>query len=1038
MPVPPFEAETLDQCQGRLYALSEDAKRIYRQITGTGGLVGIANTLSGEAKRLHTEFCEVLDSSARILEGAERIASGLEMSGAVADEEAEAEFVDAAREETEALLIRIDEREQEDILRVAADFAEKVAARISPRMVSDISDLERLVLPDPEACPETMCEYVSLGSYECEIKSWPFVGKVAPVDTALRDVFGVWYSNGFVIAPALLDRAERSSVFFCGDASETKAAMASIAVAELEISTAPMQTFVLMNPTGERDAFEPFLAAAKSLPEVFGEGVLTERRAIADAFGNAVSVINDRSQRLLIGYKDIFEFNADVETASLPLMTICAVMPVRFITDQMREDIESIVRNGSACGVNILLALDIDDGAIDEAASLLGSCSKAIVEWSEDGVGMVLDGGIKMVRNPVDARYVATLIPRLEEQVRRQRIQSVGLESVLPRASWFEGDSANGLSIPMGKSPEGRRVALEFGPEIGIGISHFGLLIGSTGSGKSSLLHSIIISALLKYGPDELQLYLLDFKSGIEFDVYSSFRIPHLRLLALDALQAFGHSILLELRDRMEERSGLFNDAGVQNLEDYRAATGKAMPRILVIMDEFQTLFNEDHDRVTARECAVLLSDFVSLARAYGIHFLLSTQTLSRLRSGSFSVSQSTLDEIHVRIGLQCSQSESERLFGSIFGREAYEKMGNQKGSGVFTENDLKNAPESFRAVFCAQEERIALLSEIESRYSAIEPSSTTHVFRSDTVPDILSCPGFDAPDSNEPFTSVPVFLGEAVKIGPPITLQVNRLRRSTLLVAGSDRRMLDRIVASYILSALRAVPMVSDPDELAAMAANPSVYVCDGLSLVGESGDDAVTRVGAKWNGSIKQARSNAEVLKLLDELYGLLIRRRDDANRGIARRCHTVHLVINEFQWIDAFKAVFERRDESYLDKTLDGQKSACSSILDDIIASVEPVDGTSSSRLKKLEELLMSGYSYGINVVVSSSDFAATKERIYDLVPKLQDKVVFALSGEDADRIVHGTFSQIEAIRSNMALFSDGVNPPSVFKPYRISLA
>ena len=126
---------------------------------------------------------------------------------------------------------------------------------------------------------------------------------------------------------------------------------------------------------------------------------------------------------------------------------------------------------------------------------------------------------------------------------------------------------------------------------------------------KSSLLHSLIISSLLKYGPDELQLYLLDFKSGVEFELYSKYKIPQLKLLALDAMQAFGLSVLRELMQQMDERNRLFKGAGVGNIEEYRTTTGYAMPRILVLMDEFQTLFNEDHDRRAARESSVLLAE---------------------------------------------------------------------------------------------------------------------------------------------------------------------------------------------------------------------------------------------------------------------------------------------------------------------------------------------------------------------------------------------------------------------------------------------
>ncbi|MGN0108191.1 MAG: FtsK/SpoIIIE domain-containing protein [Hominilimicola sp.] len=49
--------------------------------------------------------------------------------------------------------------------------------------------------------------------------------------------------------------------------------------------------------------------------------------------------------------------------------------------------------------------------------------------------------------------------------------------------------------------------------------SHHGIIAGATGSGKSTLLHTLIISSMMNYSPDELHLYLMDFKSGTEFKI---------------------------------------------------------------------------------------------------------------------------------------------------------------------------------------------------------------------------------------------------------------------------------------------------------------------------------------------------------------------------------------------------------------------------------------------------------------------------------------------------------------------------------------
>ena len=124
----------------------------------------------------------------------------------------------------------------------------------------------------------------------------------------------------------------------------------------------------------------------------------------------------------------------------------------------------------------------------------------------------------------------------------------------------------------------------------GVGSSHHALVAGATGSGKSTLLHTLIMSAMLHYPPSLLNLYLMDFKSGTEFKIYDSRRLPHIKLLALDAMQEFGESILENLVSEMTRRSEKFKSVGASKLGEYVKLSGEAMPKILVIMDEFQIL----------------------------------------------------------------------------------------------------------------------------------------------------------------------------------------------------------------------------------------------------------------------------------------------------------------------------------------------------------------------------------------------------------------------------------------------------------------
>ena len=60
------------------------------------------------------------------------------------------------------------------------------------------------------------------------------------------------------------------------------------------------------------------------------------------------------------------------------------------------------------------------------------------------------------------------------------------------------------------------------------------LLVGRPGSGKSTLLHTFIAGITTLYGPEELELHLVDFKEGVEFKVYAANGLPHPRSIAIE------------------------------------------------------------------------------------------------------------------------------------------------------------------------------------------------------------------------------------------------------------------------------------------------------------------------------------------------------------------------------------------------------------------------------------------------------------------------------------------------------------------------
>ena len=75
-----------------------------------------------------------------------------------------------------------------------------------------------------------------------------------------------------------------------------------------------------------------------------------------------------------------------------------------------------------------------------------------------------------------------------------------------------------------------------------------------TGSGKSTLMHVLITNLALWFSPDEIEFYLIDFKKGVEFQVYDQYQLPHAQVIAIESDREFGLSVLrkLDARDRTQ------------------------------------------------------------------------------------------------------------------------------------------------------------------------------------------------------------------------------------------------------------------------------------------------------------------------------------------------------------------------------------------------------------------------------------------------------------------------------------------------------
>ena len=294
-------------------------------------------------------------------------------------------------------------------------------------------------------------------------------------------------------------------------------------------------------------------------------------------------------------------------------------------------DTATLVRRAREAGALVLTAAS-------SRAGLPSGCDAVVVE--DDGAH-VLEGATATQRFVLDQvgpwwsdRLSRALAPlRCSEQVAGARMPSrlaladalggVEVTDAWVAERWRAGRGAAGAGggpdptprAVVGRTPEGPFVIdlVRDGPHVLVG--------GTTGSGKSEFLRTLVTSLALSSPPDELAFVLVDFKGGAAFGPCTA--LPHVVGLVTDLDDHLVARALASLRAELRRRERLFAEVGAGDLEGYqrrRRPDSEAIPRLVVVVDELRALVEELPDFVSG------LVRLAALGRSLGVHLVLATQ----------------------------------------------------------------------------------------------------------------------------------------------------------------------------------------------------------------------------------------------------------------------------------------------------------------------------------------------------------------------------------------------------------------------------
>ncbi|MCB9871503.1 MAG: hypothetical protein H6837_16725 [Planctomycetes bacterium] len=281
----------------------------------------------------------------------------------------------------------------------------------------------------------------------------------------------------------------------------------------------------------------------------------------------------------------------------------------------------------------------------------------------------------------------------------------------LSRDAWWTANATNGVRATIGRGDQD--IEVFFGvDDAGVPCVH-GMMAGMPGSGKSNLYHIILLELATRYAPDELQLYLIDGKKGTEFQFYKD--LPHAGVVSLRTSPEMVCGLLDELIREMGRRNGLFLDRGVSSYQAFRES-GESLPRIVLLWDEYQEVFEDEKLQQPASE---MVKRLAQQGRSAGIHMLLGSQSFGA--SGMLYQAE-IFNNTHMRVAMKLAAATAQTLteFGPQ-GRRAIQAFGDAPGHVLV--NDRAGADEGNRTgrVFLLDDgqpaRRVAELAEKEGEW---------------------------------------------------------------------------------------------------------------------------------------------------------------------------------------------------------------------------------------------------------------------------------------------------------------------------------
>ncbi len=600
--------------------------------------------------------------------------------------------------------------------------------------------------------------------------------------------------------PALMTMDELPGMVISAEGKGRERATSLLQVMMLRFLTAlpaGKLRFTIIDPSALGENFAAFMHLADHDEQLVGGQIWTEPRQIHQR----LTLLSDHMEKVLQKYlrnefESIHQYNQHAGEVAEPYhVLVLANFPVG-LSDASIHKLLTISQSGPRCGVYSLLSIDKSQrlpNDFDVQEFIQGNVH---LDWVQDQLRwnypLFEKLHLEIDQLPPRAKLNDLLLRAGQESRVASKVE-VPFSVVAPPADKeWSSCAAKELVVPVGRAGAKELQSLQ----LGRGTSQHALVSGKTGSGKSTLLHALITNAALHYSPAEVEFYLVDFKKGVEFKAYAAGKLPHARVIAIESEREFGVSVLERLDEELRKRGELFRKLGVQDLAGAREACSEHLPRVLLIIDEFQELFVSD-DKLS-QDAALLMDRLVRQGRAFGIHVLLGSQTLA----GAYSLARSTIGQMAVRVALECSDADAHLILSD---ENTAARLLSRPGEAIYNDqNGLVEGNSPFQVVWLPDQERQEYLARIcQLQKTCGTPTEPAIVFEGNQPSDPFGNDAMVATleDTDSKVVEPTLWLGSAVRIEPPTQLLLRRQSGNNVLIVGQDETLALGILATSMVA---------------------------------------------------------------------------------------------------------------------------------------------------------------------------------------------------------------------------------------------